>query len=202
VTLDLGAASIDRAFGGTGADVLNGSLASERVVIYGGAGDDAVTGSSYNDDLRGDAGDRISGSGGNDTLNGGAGNDTYVFGRGGQSDIIVNNDAVSTNDRLEFESGIGADQLWFERAGNNLRISIMGTTDRIDVQNWYLGGSNQIDAFQAGDGKVLTAGNVEQLRSAMAAFTPPPAFQSELNFSQHQALDSVLAASCKLEAVT
>jgi Ca2+-binding RTX toxin-like protein len=155
-----------------------------------------ITGSDLNDNLRGTSGtDTLYGLDGNDTLNGGAGNDTYVFGRGGQSDVIVNNDGVSTNDRLEFESGIGADQLWFEQAGNNLRISIMGTSDRIDVQNWCLGGSSQIDAFQAGDGKVLTAGKVEQLRSAMAAFTPSPAFQPELNSSQHQALDLVLTAS-------
>ena len=56
VTLDLGASSIERAIGGAGADALNAATAAVAVTVYGGAGDDTITGSAFNDNLRGDAG--------------------------------------------------------------------------------------------------------------------------------------------------
>lgn len=68
----------DRLFGGGGADALSG-----------GEGDDALAGQAGNDTLAGGAGnDTLDGGAGNDRLHGGAGADTFVFARGGGSDVI------------------------------------------------------------------------------------------------------------------
>ena len=56
-----------------------------------------------------DGNDTLKGCIGNDYLVGGAGDDTYIFGTGDGLDRISNRDAVSTNGRLLFGSGIKQD---------------------------------------------------------------------------------------------
>jgi Ca2+-binding RTX toxin-like protein len=87
LTLDLGAANVEAAYGNEAADRLTSS-GSTSVVIDGAGGDDVVGGGS--------GADRLFGGDGNDHVSGGAGND-LVWGDGG-------------NDRLE--GGAGADSLW------------------------------------------------------------------------------------------
>ena len=59
--------------------------------IYGGEGDNRLTGSSNNDLINGNGGDdNITGGNGNDTLNGGAGDDTIEGGAG--ADIMAGGD--------------------------------------------------------------------------------------------------------------
>jgi hypothetical protein len=63
--------------------------------------------------------------------------------------------------------------------GNNLQISIMGTSDQIIVKDWYLTGStgvdNQIERIKTADGFTMYNTDVEKLVQAMAAFAPPAA---------------------------
>lgn len=83
---------VERVFGGRAADVITGSDNDTRYKLFGGSGDDELTGAGENDKLVGAAGndtltgadgnDRLLGGAGTDTLNGGPGNDTLNGGSG------------------------------------------------------------------------------------------------------------------------
>jgi len=179
---------------GAGDDVLYGQNGDD--ILIGGTGNNLLDGGIGNDTLTGGTGnDTLTGGTGNDTLTGGAGNDTYFFRAGDGIDTIANNDGASTADQMVFDAGIRNDQVWFERAANDLRVTVIGTLNQITVQGWYNGDASQLDAFRVNDGKVLLAAQVEQLRSAMAAFTAPRASQAELTQQQHAALDPVITAA-------
>lgn len=167
-----------------------------------------ATGSTLNNTLLGNAGnnvltdsvgsDRLDGQGGTDTLTGGAGNDTYVLGRGYGADTAIENDATAGNtDMAQFLSGIATDQLWFKQVSgtNNLEVSIIGTSDKLTVKDWYVGAANHIEQFKTSDGKTLLDSKVQNLVNAMAAFAPPSAGQTSLPSNYHAALDSVIAAN-------
>ena len=130
-----------------------------------------------------------------DTLFGTPGDDIFEFGRGAGADTIVSFDYTGSEDKVAFGFSIRADQLWFEREVADLRVSVIGGSDSLTIQNWYAGSTFQIESFTTYDGKTLHAAQVEQLRSAMAAFTAPAAGQYELSEQQHATLDSVIAAS-------
>jgi len=49
-------------------------------------------------------------------------------------------DAGNT-DLMQFMAGTTASQIWFRQVGNDLEVSIIGTTDKATVQNWYLAAS-------------------------------------------------------------
>jgi Ca2+-binding RTX toxin-like protein len=84
-------------------DEANGAL--PKALLFGGAGNDTLTGGSGNDQLFGQAGnDTLLGKGGDDLLFGGAGNDVLIGGAG--------NDQVfgqAGNDRMVWNPGDGSD---------------------------------------------------------------------------------------------
>jgi Ca2+-binding RTX toxin-like protein len=187
---------IARALNGTAAnDVIVGTAL--RDIVHAGAGDDTASGGGGDDTLYGEAGnDRLDGGVGNDALNGGAGNDTYVFGRGSGADLVTENDATAGNtDVASFGTGISSEQLWFAKSGNDLQVSIIGTTDTLTVSNWYLSSQYHVEQFKTADGKLLLDSQVQNLVNAMAAFAPPAAGQSNLGGSTASALAPVLAAN-------
>jgi Ca2+-binding RTX toxin-like protein len=100
--------SLVQAFGQAGNDTIslneaNGALPA--AFLFGGAGNDTLTGGSGDDFLFGqDGNDTLLGKGGNDLLFGGAGNDTLT---GGSGDDQVFGDAG--NDRLIWNPGDGTD---------------------------------------------------------------------------------------------
>ncbi|OAI23420.1 calcium-binding protein, partial [Methylomonas koyamae] len=160
--------------------------------------DNRLTGNSAANSLSGLAGnDTLDGQGGADTLTGGTGNDTYVLGRGYGADTVVENDATVGNaDVAQFLTGVSADQLWFVHAGNNLEVSIIGTSDKLVVQNWYIGSANHVEQFKTTDGNLtLLDSQVESLVSAMAAFAPPSSGQITLPTNYQTALAPVIAAN-------
>lgn len=136
--------------------------------------------------LSGGAGnDTLDGGTGADSLVGGAGNDTYWLGRGYGVDIITENDATAGNtDAARFHAGIAVDQLWLAKSGNNLNISIIGTNDRFTLTNWYLGSQYRVEQFKTSEGKRLLDTQLQNLVSAIAAFTSPPVGQPSLSTSQ------------------
>ncbi|MDV6347148.1 calcium-binding protein [Nitrosomonas sp. Is35] len=94
---------------------------------------------------------------GNDTLNGLGGNDVYIFGRNYGMDTLIDHDSAPGNfDIVRFLPGISADQIWFQRAGNNLEASVIGTTDKVVINDWYLGSANHIERFKTSDGRDVT----------------------------------------------
>ncbi|MBP4047745.1 calcium-binding protein, partial [Chromobacterium violaceum] len=156
-------------------------------VLAGGNGNEVLSGGAGADTLRGGAG--------NDTLNGGAGSDTYRFGRGDGVDLIQDSDGQQ--DVLEFDQEVSADQLWFRRQSNSLEVSVIGSADKVIVDNWFAGAANQLEAIRAGDGKALAASQVQILIDAMAGFNPPAAGQMSLPPDCQPVLQPVLAANWK-----
>jgi Ca2+-binding RTX toxin-like protein len=139
--------------------------------------------------------DVLKGGTGADALSGGTGNDDYLFARGYGADTLTDNDATAGNsDRLIF-SGVSHDQLWFRSLGNNLEVSVIGTTDKVSISNWNLGAANHVEQIRAADGLNLSDTQVANLVNAMAAFAPPSAGQTSLSTNYHTALDSVIAAN-------
>jgi Ca2+-binding RTX toxin-like protein len=153
----------------------------------GGLGDDMVMGGPGDDILYGDAG--------NDTLEGGPGADTFLFGRGDGQDVVDQQGSAPLDlDTLQFAGDVTADQLWFSRTGNDLQISIIGTTDTATVAGWYLSDALRVDRIQTADGQVLLESRVQQLVEAMASFAPPPMGQTTLG-ETYQPLAPVIAAT-------
>ncbi|WP_427501728.1 calcium-binding protein (plasmid) [Methylomonas sp. MED-D] len=160
--------------------------------------DNAFSGGAGNDYLStGSGGDQLDGGEGMDTLVGGNGNDTYQLGRDYGADTVVENDATAGNtDVALFVSGVSADQLWFVHTGNNLEVSIIGTSDKLVVQDWYSGSANHVEQFKTTDGNLtLLDSQVESLVSAMAAFAPPASGQTTLPANYQTALAPVIAAN-------
>ena len=56
---------------------------------------------------------------------------------------------------VQFAAGIAMDQLWFRRVGNNLEVSIIGTSDKLTIANWYSGSANHVEQFQTADNHLL-----------------------------------------------
>jgi Ca2+-binding RTX toxin-like protein len=164
----------------------------------GNALDNVLTGNNAANILTGGAGnDTLDGKGGNDTLIGSTGNDTYVLGRGYGNESVFETDATMGNtDVAQFLAGIANDQIWFRHVSNNLEVSVIGTTDKLVVKDWYLGSANHVEQFKTADGaKILLDSKVDNLVNAMAAFAPPAAGQTTLPTNYQAALAPVLAAN-------
>jgi Ca2+-binding RTX toxin-like protein len=172
----------------TGTTAINGT---------GNALNNVLTGNSASNTLNGGAGnDTLDGQGGADTLIGGTGNDSYMLGRGYGADLIQENDAAAGNtDIAQFLAGVSREQVWFERSGNSLVASIIGTSDRLTVQNWYAGAANRVEQFRTADGSTLLVSNVQNLVNAMAAFAPPAPGQETLPPDYAAALNPLIAAN-------
>jgi Ca2+-binding RTX toxin-like protein len=158
----------------TGAQILASAIKPDNLTLTGTTKADKLTGKDGNDTLSGLAGnDTLAGGKGNDSLIGGKGNDTYLFNRGDGQDVIVDTDSTLFNSDLLKLGGATSKQLWLTKSGKDLSIQILGTQDKVMVQNWFAGSSNQVEKITASDGKSLSAAKVNALVNAMASFTPP-----------------------------
>ena len=172
----------------TGTGNINGTGNTLANGLTGNSGNNVLTALAGNDTLDGGAG--------LDTLIGGTGNDTYVLGRGHGADLVQENDTTAGNTDVGlFLSGISEYQLWFQRTGNDLVTSIIGTSDKLTVQGWYLGGANHVEQFKTAEGKTLLDSQVQNLVNAMAAFSPPAPGQETLPPNYATALNPVIAAN-------
>jgi len=171
----------------TGTNAINGTGNGNHNTIVGNTAANVLTGGAGNDVLDGLAG--------NDTLIGGEGADTYQFGRGGGSDLISNADTDLGADVLLLGEGITEQDVWFARNGNDLQISVLGTTDRVTLQGWYSAAANQVDHIALSDGSTLAAAQVQQLVAAMSSFSAPPTSLSNLTLPQQQSVETVIAAN-------
>ena len=175
----------------------------ENLMLTGSSAINA-TGNALNNVLTGNSGaNMLTGGAGNDTYRGGLGadtlsdtsttsNDIYAWGRGQGADIVTD---AGGNDRLDILAGVTEDQVWLRQIGNDLELSVIGTTDRLTINGWYSSPSNQIESFRLADGQALLASQVQQLVNAMAAFAPPAAGQTTLPASHAAALTPVIAPS-------
>jgi Ca2+-binding RTX toxin-like protein len=120
--------------------------------IFGTTGNDRIEGRGGNDYLYGDAGaDTLDGGTGNDQLDGGAGNDVYLFDRGYGQDTIYE---TSGTDTVRFEAGITAADVFVWRDDTSYYFDLIGTDDRLTVDNWYSGSAYRIENVEFADGTV------------------------------------------------
>ncbi|VWD62836.1 calcium-binding protein [Burkholderia contaminans] len=155
------------------------------------------TGNALDNTIIGNRGNNVlDGGAGNDILVGGLGNDTYRFGRGSGRDTIQDDDeTLGNNDVISIGAGVSADQLWFRHVGNDLEISILGSSDTATVRDWYSGSRYQIEQIRLDDGRTLVNADVEKLVQAMAVWSPPAAGSVTLSPEHQAALAPTLATS-------
>ncbi|GAO52969.1 alkaline phosphatase [Novosphingobium sp. MD-1] len=176
-----GSAYGDTLTGSAGSDVIYGGAGND--VIYGGAGNDYLFGGDGNDTISAEAGDDIlDGGAGDDILNGGIDNDVYIVTLSSGADTINNYDPSGDDvDVIGFNDVMGAIadmDLWFDRIGDDLKISIVGTTSSVRISNWYViadassRANHQIDFIIANTSYSRTI-NIENLVTLMAGKTRP-----------------------------
>jgi Ca2+-binding RTX toxin-like protein len=176
----------DTLFGYEGDDALIGGGGSD--VLYGGEGKDNLKGSNGNDQLYGGLG--------NDILAGGKGSDTYHFAAGDGYDKINNasNKFASETDVLDLQGIASENDLWFKQTSNHLDVYVLGSDDRVRVNNWFKGEKYALDQIDLGGASIDTAG-IEQLVSAMAAFGAPSGGSIDLTSDEQQQVNTAIAAA-------
>lgn len=170
-----------KVFGLAGNDTLaldetNGAL--PKANLYGGAGNDILTGSSASDQLFGEAGndvllgkggvDLLFGGAGNDTLTGGAGDD-QAFGQAGNDRMIWNpgdasdlNEGGAGNDTVEVNGGNVSETFTVTANGNRVRF------DRTDPGPFFVDigtSENLVVNMNGGDDNFTAAGGLAELIS-------------------------------------
>ncbi|MES2243540.1 MAG: calcium-binding protein [Pseudomonadota bacterium] len=168
--------------GGVGADILFGGLGNDKywvdssddlVVENAGEGTDTVyasvsyaladnverltlTGSANINAVGNALNNRLEGNTGNNVLFGGLGNDTYVWGRGSGQDVVANFDAGKpSGDMVQLGADIAEADLGVARQGNDLILSINGTSDQLTVANYFENagkGANALEKIRFADG--------------------------------------------------
>ncbi|MGC2316996.1 MAG: calcium-binding protein [Bradyrhizobium sp.] len=139
-------------FGGAGNDTLTGGSGNDQ--LFGGAGNDTLLGKGGNDLLfGGDGNDTLIGGTGSDQMFGGAGNDRMIWNPGEGSDLMEGGDG---NDTAEVNSGNGAEA--FTIAANGTRVRFDRTSPApffLDIgttENFVLNMNGGDDVFTAGNG--------------------------------------------------
>jgi Ca2+-binding RTX toxin-like protein len=162
ITLDESNGALPRAhlFGGTGNDTLTGGSGADQ--LFGEAGNDTLIGRGGADLLFGGAGnDTLTGGDGDDQMFGQAGNDRMIWNPGDDSDLMEGGDG---NDTAEVNGGNGAEV--FTATANGTRIQF----DRVSPAPFTLDiGSteNIVVNMNGGDDSFSATGNL----AALAAFT-------------------------------
>jgi Ca2+-binding RTX toxin-like protein len=177
-------------FGGAGNDVLTGGGGNDQ--ISGGEGNDVIVGGAGNDTLCGDNGnDDIHGGLGNDTLFGEAGNDTL---RGDAGDDLLLGDVG--NDTLD--GGVGDDHL-YGQAGNDTLIGGVGNNilvggdgnDKIVAllgRNILIGGNGSDKLYGNAKDDILIAGSTSHdeddaaLQAILNEWTSDDLYDDRVNF--------------------
>jgi Ca2+-binding RTX toxin-like protein len=161
--------------GTEGDDVLVGTGFGD--IIDGLAGDDTLEGRGRGDTLYGGLGnDTLDGGAGDDYLVGGEGSDTYRFGRGdGRDELNDNEDTAAADpgslDTIRFKAGVApSDVIVSTDLNGSLYLGIVGTPDRILVDNWGTD-AGRIERVTFADGTSWDAAEIES-RIVQAPATP------------------------------
>lgn len=173
--------------GGDGNDALGGWQGDDA--LYGEAGNDKLAGGDGNDTLEGGDGvDQLAGEGGNDQLRGGAGSDSYLFDANSGIDTIV--DAGNPSDKNKiFINGVGPDRVWLSRAGDDLRVSVIGGNCVIVVSGFFKADQTGTRVFEvATNGGSLfldAAGPLLQAMSQASGTLPSTMPQAVIDLLEH-----------------
>src|SRR6266516_4459894 len=153
ITLDEsnGALPAAQLFGGAGNDVLTGRSGAD--LLFGGAGNDTLLGKGGVDQLFGGAGnDVLTGGDGDDQVFGQGGNDRMIWNPGDDSDLFEGGDGVDT---AEVNGGNGSETFTITANGTRVRF------DRLDPAPFFLdiGTTENLVLNANGGDDTITAGN-------------------------------------------
>jgi Ca2+-binding RTX toxin-like protein len=154
ITLDEANGALPAAllFGGAGNDVLTGGSGADQ--LFGGAGNDTLLGKGGNDLLFGGAGnDTLIGGDGDDQVFGEAGNDRMIWNPGDDSDLFEGGDGVDT---AEVNGGNGSETFTITANGTRVRFDRTNpapfTIDIGTTENLVVNANGGDDVITAGNG--------------------------------------------------
>ncbi|WP_231408754.1 beta strand repeat-containing protein [Ralstonia solanacearum] len=134
---------------------------------------------------------------GNNTIRVGDGTDAVQTGKGANVLQLGSGQVTLTNyggqDTVTFASSVQDDQLWFAQDGNDLLVTVDGTSSNLRLTDWFNGATHA--TLVAGDGHQLIDSQVASLVQAMSQFSPPAVGQTTLPQAQQDSLMPVIAAS-------
>jgi Ca2+-binding RTX toxin-like protein len=138
-------------FGGAGNDVLTGGSGADQ--LFGGAGNDVLNGKGGDDLLFGGAGnDVLIGGPGNNQVFGDAGDDRMIWNPGDGSDVLEGGDG---NDTAEVNGGNGNETFTITANGSRVRLDgVAPTPFSLDI-----GTTENLVVHANGGDDVITAGN-------------------------------------------
>ncbi len=147
-----GAMPAAQLFGGDGNDILTGGSAND--LLFGQSGNDTLLGKNGNDQLFGGAGnDTLTGGAGDDQVFGEAGNDRMVWNPGDGTDLFEGGDGTDT---AEVNGGNGAEVFTLTANGTRVRFDRTNPAPfSIDIgttENFVLNMNGGDDVFTAGNG--------------------------------------------------
>ena len=149
LTVDLAAASIEKAFGGKGDDMFDASSATSGTLMKGKNGNDQLSGGSADDKLYGDKGnDTLLGGAGSDQLDGGVGDDLLDGGAG--DDRLTGG---SGQDVFRFHGNFGTDKIMDFGSGD--RIDLGGFADLARFSDLSIAYANGTAIIEIGDAKII-----------------------------------------------
>jgi Ca2+-binding RTX toxin-like protein len=153
ITLDEsnGALPAAQLFGGAGNDVLTGGSGAD--LLFGGAGNDTLLGKGGADQLFGGAGnDVLTGGDGDDQVFGEGGNDRMIWNPGDDSDLFEGGDGVDT---AEVNGGNASETFTITANGTRVRF------DRLEPAPFFLdiGTTENLVLNANGGDDTITAGN-------------------------------------------
>lgn len=152
---------------------MNLSYDQLRELLLGGDGDDVVVGTQDFNGTDAFALSRhnvLFGGAGDDLLSGGAGRDTYVFGYGSGHDTIVETNTpgthgdAGTHNIVQFLGNVTANDLTFHKQtgtlGADLTIELAGSGETLTIRNQFGDRGAAITEFRLADGTVLDLGTI------------------------------------------
>ena len=158
VTLNEANGALPRAnlFGGAGNDTLTGGSGAD--LLFGQAGNDTLLGKGGNDSLFGGAdNDTLTGGDGDDQMFGESGNDRLIWNPGDDSDLFEGGDGTDT---AEVNGGNGAETFAVTANGTRVRI------DRLDPAPFAIDAGTMEDVvinMNGGDDRFSATGNLAAL---------------------------------------
>lgn len=172
-TVRLAASTEHNLTGTSRPDLLVGTAGGDYV--YGRDGNDILLGKGGNDSIYAENGnDVIDGGSGDDYLSGGMGADVFRFGIGSGQDTVYNydSDTAGTNvDRVEFGVGVSPSGVTLSRSGDDLKVTINGTTDTLQLSNYFKSDgstAHAVDILQFADG---TSWDIAAVKAALLVGT-------------------------------
>lgn len=158
--------------------------------LYGYGGGDQIWGYEGDDDFYGGTGD--------DRLFGGTGDNNYYFQKGDGFDTIhsgVFGELLGSN-VIKFEGDIKHDDLWFHEVGSHMYVSVLETSDVVNLYRWDY--DHHISSIETSEGYSLDLtdqAKFENLVNTMAAFGAPDANGQITISDPENTLNNALAAA-------